>query len=694
MDVQARWLDRLISLRPTPAAAQGLALLLVAGAVLARLALDPFVTEVVPFATLFPAVLFATLAGGAAAGITAWIAGGLVAWAFLFPDRGDPDWLPEPDLANIALFSLSCLLMVAVAHRLRATFTRLREDEMRLRATAKREEAERRNIKAELERLVGERTRALEDTNRRLLAEIAERERAEAALARAQRLEAIGQLTGGVAHDFNNLLTVIVGNLDLIARTDEVPERVRRLGAAALSAAERGERLTRQLLAFARRQALHPEIADANRLIQDEEALFRRAVDEAVEIRLDLDDTLKPCRIDVAQFEAALLNLVVNARDATPAGGCITIATRNTVLPAQDAPPDLPAGGYIVVAVQDTGAGIPPEILPRVFEPFFTTKDVGKGSGLGLSQVYGFVRQSGGQVRVDSVVGRGTRVEIWLPCSAERLRVPDAAPTEEAKGLRGNGECVLVVEDDADVRAMAVETLQGLNYRVLVAANGLEGRAALETHRTLDLLFTDVVMPGGIGGLELAQEARRLHPHLRVLLTSGYPARRGMPSDAGNTPETLPFSLLAKPYRRDALAQAVRAALADIPEAEADFSRLRVLVVEDDVLVRMSTIEMLDELQADIAGEAADAEEALSLLDRLGDVDVLLTDLRLPGRDGLALAAEALRRRPTLSVVLATGYGESAIPSDAAAHLQVLSKPFGTEELGRALERVRRVPVG
>lgn len=550
----------------------------------------------------------------------------------------------------------------------------------------------------DLERLVGERTRALEASNRRLLAEIAERERAEAALARAQRLEAIGQLTGGVAHDFNNLLTVIVGNLDMIARTPDAPDRVRRLADAALTAAERGERLTRQLLAFARRQALRPELADANRLIREEEALIRRAIGEAVDIELNLGPDLGFCRVDIAQFEAALLNLVVNARDATPPGGRITITTRGIALLSPGDQNDLPVGDYVVITVQDTGAGIPAEVLPRVFEPFFTTKDVGKGSGLGLSQVYGFVRQSGGQVRVDSTVGQGTRVEIWLPRVLADPTAPEPARMETAMPSVGAGETVLVVEDDPDVRAMAVETLRGLGYRVIAASDGVEALEVLEGNGGIDLLFSDMVMPRGVGGAELARAARARRPGLRVLLTSGYVAR-----PLANEQVTAPdFPLLHKPYRADDLARAVRSALASPPEPPPLSPRsgkpasLRVMVVEDDALVRMSAVELLAQLHAEVIAEAADAEEALGLLDGLDRLDLLLTDMRLPGMDGLSLAAEVRKRRPDTRVVLATGYGDTIAQQVAgeAKDTLILPKPYGTGELNRVLEQLRREPVG
>ncbi|HYH38328.1 MAG TPA: response regulator, partial [Azospirillum sp.] len=438
---------------------------------------------------------------------------------------------------------------------------------------------------------------------------------------------------------------------------------------------------------------LRPEVAGVNRLVRELEPLIRRAVGEAVEVALDLGDDLRPCRVDTSQFEAAVLNLVVNARDATPAGGRITVSTRGLTLPAAEAPPDLANGDWLVVAVRDTGSGIPPDVLPRVFDPFFTTKDVGKGSGLGLSQVYGFVSQSGGQVRLESTPGQGTTVQIWLPAAIgaeEAVEVP--APEESEDALAGAGETVLVVEDDPDVCTVAVDTLEALGYRVLTAPDGVEALQVLRAADDIALLFTDVVMPRGINGADLARRAQELRPGLRVLLTSGYTAD-ALTSEHGVVHG---YPLLRKPYRGAELARAVRAALGTraepAPSPTPSPEPPRVFIVEDDELIRMSALELLTDVGARVVGEAADAETALQRLDALGEVDVLFTDMRLPGMNGAELARTARDRRPALRVVLATGYGDMVEGFDASAPgTAILAKPYGSAELRGVLDRLRAV---
>jgi PAS domain S-box-containing protein len=543
-----------------------------------------------------------------------------------------------------------------------------------------------------LEERVAERTRELEEVNRRLLDEAAERAKAEAALARAQRLEAIGQLTGGVAHDFNNLLTVIVGNLDMIVRSADDADRVRRLAATALGAAERGETVTRQLLAFSRQQALKPQVIELNRLIRNFEAFAHRAAGEAVDLRLDVDKDDLHCRIDPAQFETAILNLVVNARDATAPGGQVTIETRGRSIgqPGPEDPPDIGHGDYVVVAVRDSGCGIPPDVLPRVFDPFFTTKDVGKGSGLGLSQVYGFVRQSGGNVRIESQSGVGTAVRIYLPLTLPRTGRSIAAPEHGAACqdalAPAKGETVLVVEDDHEVLGIALEMLRGLNYSVLVARDAAEALDVLRGPARVDLLFSDVVMPRGMHGAELARLARSLRPDLPVLLTSGYTAR-ALSEEHGVADD---FPLLPKPYRLADLARALRGALTSRRASAEAHSNPRVLVVEDDAFVRLSAVTLLGECGFDVVGDAANSEAALARLAELqtdGGVDVLFTDIGLPGMDGRALATEARRRHPHLQIVLATGYAREADGEDDRDVIH-LGKPYHRAELARLRARV------
>ncbi|ACB81929.1 multi-sensor hybrid histidine kinase [Methylorubrum populi BJ001] len=380
---------------------------------------------------------------------------------------------------------------------------------------------------------------------------------AEERLNQAQKMEAIGQLTGGVAHDFNNLLTIIVGNLDMIVRRPGDEGRVTRLAASGLQAAKRGAEVTEKLLAFSRRQVLRPETVNPNRLLKDFQGLLRRALGETIEVRFDLDASLDPVRLDPGQFESAVLNLAVNARDAMPGGGTLTVKTCNAHLdPGELADrPDLCPGAYVLVAVTDTGHGMDTATMARAFEPFFTTKDVGKGTGLGLSQVYGFVRQAGGHAQIKSESGRGTSVELYLPRSVGQVaesRPEGLLPLRRAAA----DEVVLVVEDEPAVLEMAVESLGELGYRTLTATQASEALDRLQGPERIDILFSDVVMPGGMNGVQLSVEARRLRPGLRVLLTSGY---TGTALDDQGVPADLP--LLSKPYQREELATKMRLVL-------------------------------------------------------------------------------------------------------------------------------------
>ncbi len=380
----------------------------------------------------------------------------------------------------------------------------------------------------------------------------------EDALHQAQKMEAIGQLTGGVAHDFNNLLTVVVGALELVMRAPANTDRVRRLAEAAMTAARRGEQLTQQLLAFSRRQMLRPQTVDPNRLLIEVEALAQRAVGEAVTLRFDLDGQAGAILIDPAQFESAVLNLVVNARDAMAQGGTVRVSSCNAVVAGSQAEAlDLAPGDYVCIAVADTGSGIDSATLARVFEPFFTTKEVGKGSGLGLSQVYGFMRSAGGTVDISSIPGEGTVVRLYFPRSGQALA--DEEPTQAGGAAprdTASGETVLLVEDDEQVRAMAVESLRELRYEVIVASNAREALAHIHRKARIDVMFSDVVMPGGMNGTQLAAEARRVRPELKVLLTSGYVGERPQQEPVADE-----MGLLSKPYRRDDLARRLRVVL-------------------------------------------------------------------------------------------------------------------------------------
>ncbi|MBU6507307.1 MAG: response regulator [Alphaproteobacteria bacterium] len=385
---------------------------------------------------------------------------------------------------------------------------------------------------------------------RQAAAEVERRAELEEQYRQAQKMEAIGQLTGGVAHDFNNLLTVILGSLERLQQ-QIVAEPARRLIQAAMRGAERGARLTQSLLSFARRQSLRPETVNINRVIKEFGELLRGAAGDRVQIQFLLNPTVDPCRVDPAQFQTALLNLVVNARDAMPeGGGRVSIETDTVVLDASSEA-DVAAGRYVRVAVNDTGCGMAPEVLERAFEPFYTTKEVGKGSGLGLSQVYGFVKQSGGHIELSSEFGIGTTVRLYLPRADD---VPKDHVETVERAAASKAETVLVVEDDAELRKMVAENLRSLGYRVLTAADAAAALALVEREPRVDLLFSDYSMPRGMLGDELARRVRRLKPGLKVLLTSGYAV-------AQQSSGVADFGLLQKPYRQDELARAIRQTL-------------------------------------------------------------------------------------------------------------------------------------
>lgn len=409
-----------------------------------------------------------------------------------------------------------------------------------------------RDVNASLEDRVEARTRELRD-------EMGRREAAEEQVRHMQKMEAIGQLSGGIAHDFNNMLAIVIGSLDMAKRRLEGAEdpRVLRYLDNASEGARRAAVLTGRLLAFARRQQLSPEPVDANRLVNGMTELLRRALGERVEIRTTLAEGLWPVHADAAELENALLNLAVNARDAMPEGGRLLIETHNLAGSGDVGPAGLPPGDYVTIRVTDTGVGMSPEVMARAFEPFFTTKEVGKGTGLGLSQVYGFVRQSGGEVRFDSAPGQGASVTILLPRWTGEAVVREARPALQDAPLRAlEGETVLVVEDEADVRRLSVETLRELGYQVFEAGDAAQALEMLPGLARLDLMFTDIVMPG-LNGFQLAQRARAIRSDLRVLFTTGYAHGAATDAQAAMTDSMT----LAKPFSLDQLARKVREAL-------------------------------------------------------------------------------------------------------------------------------------
>jgi signal transduction histidine kinase len=400
----------------------------------------------------------------------------------------------------------------------------------------------------------------LGDSNAELKRQIAERERVEAQMRQIQKMESIGQLTGGIAHDFNNMLAIVIGNLDMAARRfDTAPERARAAIGHANEGATRAAALTRRLLAFSRQQPLEPRTLDLNRLVGGMSDLLRRTLGEQIRIETVLSGGLWCAFADVSQVENAVLNLCVNARDAMVDGGNLTIETANSYLDDEycRGTDGVRPGQYVAVAVTDTGPGMPPEVIEQAFDPFFTTKGVGKGTGLGLSQVYGFIRQSGGHVRIYSEIGQGTTVKLYLPRHVgddkeEVAPPPDAATLPRARGT----ETILVVEDEAQVRRMSTDTLTELGYAVIEAANAAEALQALSRHPEIVLLFTDVVMPD-LNGRQLAEVARQQRPDLPVVYTTGY-TRNAI---VHNGMLDHDVALVPKPFTIEQLAHKIRAVL-------------------------------------------------------------------------------------------------------------------------------------
>jgi signal transduction histidine kinase len=430
----------------------------------------------------------------------------------------------------------------------------------------KRELVELRNFTEALEAAVKERTYELETRTRELEAENEARRKAEELLRQAQKMEAIGRLTGGVAHDFNNLLTIMQGGLEMIGR--QVPNldaspaasRIVRGKDMALEAVRRATRLTERLLAFARRQPLEPKAIDANRLAGGVCELLRRTVGENIALETVLAGGLWITQADVNQLENAIFNLVLNARDAMPNGGKVTIETANAHLDdayVRKLAEPVKAGQYVMISVSDTGAGMDANTLERAFEPFFTTKGVGKGTGLGLSQVYGFVRQSSGHIAIYSELGEGTTVKIYLPRHYGEVDAAEEAGASASDRKSLGAETILVVEDDEALRLYTVEILSDLGYSVVAAANAAAALDLIGRGPEIDLLFTDIVMPGGMNGRQLADEAIRRKPKLKVLFTTGYTAN-AIVHHGRLDPDV---ELISKPFTYESLGRKIRAIL-------------------------------------------------------------------------------------------------------------------------------------
>ncbi|MCK0195309.1 PAS domain S-box protein [Ancylobacter sp. 6x-1] len=518
--------------------------------------------------------------------------------------------------------------------------------------------------------------------------------KSEAALLQSQKMEAIGQLTGGIAHDFNNLLQVVSGNLQLLAGDIEGNTRAEQRARNAMEGVHRGARLASQLLAFSRRQPLAPKVVNLARLVRGMDEILRRALGEAIEVETIINGGLWNTFVDPGNVENALLNLAINARDAMDGQGKLTIETGNAYLDElySRSHVDVVPGQYVLLAVTDTGAGMPPEIMAKVFDPFFTTKPEGKGTGLGLSMVYGFVKQSGGHVAIYSEPGEGTTVKIYLPRST---RTEDERVLSDEGPVKGGSETILVVEDDRGVRETVVETLRGLGYRVLQAPDPAAALVIVESGVALDLVFTDVVMPGPIKATELARAAVARLPGVKVLFTSGYTENAIV--HAGRLDDGV--ELIGKPYTREALAGKLRQLLgnrsaslaqtAPTPSVAESLAlpkgNLTVLICEDDMLIRFAILDMLEEL-GHVGVEAGDAHTALGFLVER-KVDVLMTDLGLPDMSGIELVRRARELHPHLPVMFATGQMEVEGTSEDGETV-ILTKPFGTGELAAAIGRL------
>jgi signal transduction histidine kinase/CheY-like chemotaxis protein len=521
---------------------------------------------------------------------------------------------------------------------------------------------------------------ALRELNNTLEERIQERtqelQRAHAQLRQSQKLEAVGQLTGGVAHDFNNVLQVISGNLQLLQMSLATNPDARKRLESAIFAADRGAKLSAQLLAFARRQPLQPLSTNVGRILRGMDDLLRRALGESVHIETVVSGGLWTTLVDPHQLENVILNLAINARDAMKGEGRLTLELGNAMLTDDyvAAIPELQPGQYVVLAISDTGSGMPPEVAARAFEPFFTTKPEGQGTGLGLSMAYGFVKQSNGHIQIYSEAGNGTTIKIYLPRS---MQAEVEAENPRHLPMVGGSETILVVEDDLAVQGTVVDMLTGLGYRVLRADDGNNALTILRSGVPVDLIFTDVVMPGPVRSIEMTRQAKQMFPDIRVLYTSGYTQNaivHGGRLDPG-------VELISKPYRREELARKIRSMLGNRP-AEPAPGALSIMVVEDNNDARAILVELLTMLGHKVQ-QSPTAEAALPLL-TADPVDVLLTDYTLPGMTGVALAREVTAVHPRMRVIFSSGHGPT-VAADAGIPFQYLPKPFTVEKLQEIL---------
>jgi signal transduction histidine kinase/DNA-binding response OmpR family regulator len=523
-----------------------------------------------------------------------------------------------------------------------------------------------------------------ESLEREVRREVDERVKAEEALRQSRKMEAVGQLASGVAHDFNNVLQIISSNLQLMELDPGISALLMSRVSNAISAVERGSKLSSQLLAFARRQPLQPVVTNLASLLRGMEDLLQRALGDRVVVEWSIERGLWNNLVDPNQLENAVLNMAINARDAMLGAGRLALELANVDTSAR--PPAgvaLPAGHYVRFSLADDGCGMPADIVDQVFDPFFTTKEPGKGTGLGLSMVYGFVKQSGGDIAIDSVPGRGTSIHIYLP----RAFHAEATAALPAVGrVQGGSETVLVVEDDAAVRASTMDMLTSLGYRALKAENGQQALAILHSGIEVDLLFVDLVLPGLLSGVELAAKAVEYAPGLALLCTSGQAQQA---AEGGANP--LDAMVLPKPYGREQLAAAVRRQLASVGKsAKADIALpdialepLRILVVDDSPEAQELACEMLMAIGHTVHGVAS-ARAALRMLASTR-FDVLFCDAHLPGASLHEWLAQAKQLAPGLRAILTSGEGELPV-SDRDVAAVLITKPYDLLQLQAALD--------
>jgi len=525
----------------------------------------------------------------------------------------------------------------------------------------------------DLRAVADERSERIVEIGERLRTEIGQRLDAEEMLRHAQKLDVLGQLTGGIAHDFNNVLTIVIGNLESLRRQLNVAEpnlaRVRTHADSAFHGAQRAIGITRQLLAFSRRQALEPKVLDVNAFISNLAPLIRQTLGEKTPSKLELGSDLWPVMCDPDQLETVLLNLVINSRDAMPQGGTLTLATENR---------GRPEDGQVVVTVRDTGAGMSANVIKYAFEPFFTTKDVGHGTGLGLAQVHGFMRQSDGFVTIQSEPGRGTAIVLCFPRYSGDLKPigpqQDAGDTAVTAARPAH---VLVVEDDEMVRSHSAGILREMGHTVLEASTGARALEALRDHPEINVLFSDVGLAGGMSGAELARKAKAMRPDLKVLFTTGYDPERLAREDFVEGAE-----ILVKPFTYPALAAKIDGLM---PSSTRSGS---ILMIEDEAMIRMDTAMSLRDLGFDVVEAGTVADGLKEIREHGAQIGAVVVDIGLPDGRGDDIVMSLRKQHEKMPVIITTGYDDPALHAKFGKDrcTKFLSKPYYADEVANALK--------